>query len=235
MQLPNDPTAVVLDSHPLWADAVEAVLDRIGIRTTAKAREPEGALAAVDEHRPTLVVAELGHGGDRLGNLATIKRICERFTDTRVIVVSASADEYSIESAFNAGAAAYVTKTAHPDDLATAIRQAFDPSLYLADGKTGGRSTSRHRNGTTFNELTPREVEILRLVAQGHSNGELAAMLWITQQTIKFHLSNIYRKLGVANRTEAARWAQVHGLLDQAAVPEAWGPQRVAAADGRSA
>jgi DNA-binding CsgD family transcriptional regulator len=54
----------------------------------------------------------------------------------------------------------------------------------------------------------------LRLVAEGHSNAQLARMLWVTEQTVKFHLSNIYRKLDVANRTEASRWAQIHGLLD---------------------
>ena len=61
--------------------------------------------------------------------------------------------------------------------------------------------------------LTRRELEILTLVAEGHSNAQLARMLWVTEQTVKFHLSNIYRKLNVSNRTEASRWAQVHGLL----------------------
>jgi DNA-binding CsgD family transcriptional regulator len=62
-------------------------------------------------------------------------------------------------------------------------------------------------------ELTKRELEILRLVSEGHSNSQLAKMLWVTEQTVKFHLSNIYRKLDVANRTEASRWAQVHGVI----------------------
>src|SRR5205807_6268420 len=61
--------------------------------------------------------------------------------------------------------------------------------------------------------LTRREREILALVAEGHSNRDLARMLWVTEQTVKFHLSNIYRKLDVANRTEASRWAQLHDLL----------------------
>ena len=62
-------------------------------------------------------------------------------------------------------------------------------------------------------DLTRRELEILQLVAEGHSNSQLARMLWVTEQTVKFHLSNIYRKLDVANRTEASRWAQLNGLL----------------------
>ena len=64
--------------------------------------------------------------------------------------------------------------------------------------------------------LTRREREILALVAEGHSNRELARMLWVTEQTVKFHLSNIYRKLDVANRTEASRWAHRHGLVGTA-------------------
>ena len=62
-------------------------------------------------------------------------------------------------------------------------------------------------------DLTRRELEILRLVAEGHSNAALAKMLWVTEQTVKFHLSNIYRKLDVSNRTEASRWAQLNDLL----------------------
>jgi DNA-binding NarL/FixJ family response regulator len=66
-------------------------------------------------------------------------------------------------------------------------------------------------------DLTRRELEILQLVAEGHSNAKLAKQLWVTEQTIKFHLSNVYRKLDVSNRTEAARWAQLHGLLSEPA------------------
>jgi DNA-binding CsgD family transcriptional regulator len=66
---------------------------------------------------------------------------------------------------------------------------------------------------TEHPDLTRRELEILRLVAEGLSNAELAKMLWVTEQTVKFHLSNIYRKLNVSNRTEASRWAQLNGLL----------------------
>ncbi len=68
-------------------------------------------------------------------------------------------------------------------------------------------------------ELTGREHEILQLVAEGHSNAKLAKMLWVTEQTVKFHLSNVYRKLNVSNRTEAARWAQLNGLLPGAHAP----------------
>jgi NarL family two-component system response regulator LiaR len=169
-----------------------------------------------------MFVAELGSPGAQLDGIPCVKRVREGFPNVQVIVLSGFEDEPTIESALAAGAAAYVVKTAHPHDLATAIRQVFDPSLYLAGGKIGRRSLSG-RNGHP--DLTRREREILRLLAQGLSNSALANKLWVTEQTIKFHLSNIYRKLGVANRTEASRWAQVHGLLDDGMPPEAWSRQ----------
>jgi len=71
-----------------------------------------------------------------------------------------------------------------------------------------------HRSHPGPKVLSPRELEILRLVASGASNGRVAAELWVTEQTVKFHLSNVYTKLGVANRTEASHYAHVNGLLD---------------------
>ena len=104
-------------------------------------------------------------------------------------------------------------KTAHPDDLASAIRQAFEHSVYLAGARPVHTAAPKPQPGDDSRGLTRRELEILQLVAEGHSNAQLAKMLWVTEQTVKFHLSNIYRKLDVANRTEASRWAQVRGLL----------------------
>jgi DNA-binding NarL/FixJ family response regulator len=104
-----------------------------------------------------------------------------------------------------------VLKTALPEDLAAAIRQAFGHSIFIANGHSVRREPSE--DVPECHPLTRRELEILRLAAEGHTNAELARMLWVTEQTVKFHLSNVYRKLQVTNRTEASRWAQIHGLL----------------------
>jgi DNA-binding NarL/FixJ family response regulator len=121
-------------------------------------------------------------------------------------------DAHSIDSAFAAGAAAYVTKAAHPDDLAAVVRQVFGPSVYFADNRTAPQTPPSRADSSDLG-LTRREAEILSLVAEGHSNAQVAKMLWVTEQTVKFHLSNTYRKLNVSNRTEASRWAQLNGLL----------------------
>jgi DNA-binding NarL/FixJ family response regulator len=133
--------------------------------------------------------------------------------ELRAIVLSAHHDPAHIDSALAAGAVAYVVKTAHPDDVATAVRQAFEHSVFIPSGPPAlgvpAESARRERPGG----LTRRELEILKLVAEGHSNAALARMLWVTEQTVKFHLSNVYRKLNVTNRTEASRWAQLNGVL----------------------
>jgi two-component system response regulator DevR len=209
-------TAVLLDEHPIWLEAVEGVLHRIGIQVTGKTTSPSEALTLVEETRPDLLVAELGDangGADRATFLAKARQLVPHL---RTIVLSVHADSHHIETALGAGAAAYVVKTAHADDLASAVRQAFNQSVYAA----GARSASPLAPPTESNVgdagLTRREREILQLVAEGHSNAQLARMLWVTEQTVKFHLSNIYRKLDVSNRTEASRWAQRNGLLPEA-------------------
>jgi DNA-binding NarL/FixJ family response regulator len=131
-------------------------------------------------------------------------------------VLSAHHDTGHIDAALAAGASAYVLKTAHPDDVASAVRQAFDHSVFMSGAfptAPARAATESARRGTPGG-LTRRELEILKLVAEGHSNAALARMLWVTEQTVKFHLSNIYRKLDVSNRTEASRWAQLNGLLN---------------------
>jgi DNA-binding NarL/FixJ family response regulator len=212
MSLSEHRTAVLLDQHPLWLEAVEQVLNRIGIEVEGKATSPRNALALIEEHRPSLFVTGLEMDDEAMDGIECLALARERAPELKVIVLSALADSQHVDAALAAGADAYVVKTAHADDLASAIRQAFDHSIYLARASNGRRERTRETVEEAWG-LTRRELEILTLVAEGHSNAQLARMLWVTEQTVKFHLSNIYRKLGVSNRTEASRWAQVHGLL----------------------
>lgn len=199
----------------MWLDAVEQVLRGIGISVVGKTTSTTEALALVEEHRPELLITELEGAGGELSGLALIERSRAAVPSLRPLVLSMHQDAQIIDAALVAGASAYVVKTAHPEDLASAVRQAFSHSVYLA-GRPKLAPTPVEAAATVEDEpgLTRRELEILRLVADGHSNAQLARMLWVTEQTVKFHLSNIYRKLDVANRTEASRWAQLHGLLD---------------------
>jgi DNA-binding NarL/FixJ family response regulator len=206
-------TSVICDAHPMWLDAVELVLRRTGVEVVAKTTSPLEAVALAERHRPDLLITALEQASGELSGLVLIERSRAAVPAMRLIVLSIHADRETIDAAFAAGASAYVVKTASPEDLASAVRQTFSHSVYLP-GRPPAASPPVRPSVAHEPALTRRELEILRLVAEGHSNAQLARMLWVTEQTVKFHLSNIYRKLEVANRTEASRWAQVHGLLD---------------------
>jgi DNA-binding NarL/FixJ family response regulator len=210
--------AVVLDPHPIWLDAVEIVLARIGVTVVRKTSSGQEALATIKASKPGLLILELDPLPGEPDGFEVIRHARALVPSLRAIALSTHHDTAHIDGALAAGAAAYVLKTADPDDVASAVRQAFEHSVHLA-GAPGpdveAVAPPASVASTAPGGLTRRELEILRLVAEGHSNSQLAGMLWVTEQTVKFHLSNIYRKLGVANRTEASRWAQRHGLLTE--------------------
>ncbi len=213
--LGEDRTAVILDRHPLWVDALQRLLTQVGIKVAGATASPSEALDLIAEWRPALFIVEWdalessGHGPELLRDAAASA------PGLRSVVLATQDDPVSIDKSFAVGATMYCIKTAASEDLASAIRQAFETSIYHA-GVHRRQSSGLVAVDGPASGLTKREIEILRLVAEGYSNSQLAKMLWVTEQTVKFHLSNIYRKLDVANRTEASRWAQLNGLLPQA-------------------
>jgi len=210
----GDRTAVVLDQQPLWLDAMEQLLKRAGVNIVGKTTEPAEALGLVVEHRPDILLTDYSVSDGELDAIECVRRAQEAHPELKTVVLSATDQPQQIQAAFAAGASVFCVKTADQEDLTAAIRQAFEASIYLAHSATAAVPVEPGVAAETP-ELTRREFEILQLVAEGHSNSQLAKMLWVTEQTVKFHLSNIYRKLDVANRTEASRWAQVHGLLPE--------------------
>ena len=200
---------VVLDPIPLWREALAVSLAGIGVTVVAKTGDPRDAIAAVVEHEAELLVTafEFDGGADPL---AWISEVLERRPGTRVIAMSHSGESATIERAFGAGASAYVMKSVEPEDFASAVRQLFDHTVYYASVSPGSAvpiDVGDERAFEIGDDLTRRELEVLRLATDGRSNAELATTLWITEQTVKFHLSNVYRKLGVKNRTQASVWA----------------------------
>lgn len=208
-------TAVVLDEQPLWLNAMAQLLAGVGITLVGKTTDPGEALDLVAEHHPDVLLADINVGDGELDGMECLRRARELEPGLKMVVLSATHEPEQVHSAFAAGASVFCVKTAAQDDLMAAIRQAFETSIYLSHSVNGSARREPLSVAADAPELTRRELEILRLVAEGHSNSQLARMLWVTEQTVKFHLSNIYRKLDVANRTEASRWAQLHGLLPE--------------------
>jgi DNA-binding NarL/FixJ family response regulator len=128
-------------------------------------------------------------------------------------VLSVFSDPEHIQAALKRGASGYIVKSVNPIDLPSALRQAVEGTVYHAVGFPDVDDESNAKAAG----LTEREIAILKAVARGLSNQAIGRELWVTEQTVKFHLTNIYRKLGVANRTEAARYAYQHGLVESPA------------------
>jgi DNA-binding NarL/FixJ family response regulator len=205
-------TAVVLDEQPLWLEAMIHLLTNAGVSIVGKTTKPVEALGLVEEHHPDILLTDDSADDGELNAIECLRKAHEVHPGLKTVVLSATDHPQQIESAFAAGASVFCLKTAAQDDLMVAIRQGFEASIYLAHSK---KTTAPPEPVVSVEtpELTRRELEILQLVAEGYSNSQLAKMLWVTEQTVKFHLSNIYRKLDVVNRTEASRWAHLHGLL----------------------
>jgi len=213
-------TAVIADEHPLWLDALQTLLERLGFDVVGRAARRSDLFELLEQHEPDLLVVDLppiaDDAVDSDERYEALVRARDVNPEVRCIVLSEADDPAVLEGAFNAGATVFCVKRAEPEDLAAAIRQSFNNSIYFAPSRrfhTSAGDVPSVAEQDCALRLTKRELEILRLAADGHSNAQLARMLWVTEQTVKFHLSNMYRKLDVANRTEASRWAQRNGLL----------------------
>jgi DNA-binding NarL/FixJ family response regulator len=204
-------SAVILDRHPLWLDAMDQLVTSVGVEVVGRATDGDEAVGLIEEHRPDVFIAGIDAASNE--QVACVRNAVQSHPGLKSVVVADNTDPDAIYAAFAAGATVYCVKTAQQEDLASAIRQAFERSIYIATNESRELSPPTTQAEPAAHDLTRREVEILQLVAEGHSNSQLARMLWVTEQTVKFHLSNIYRKLSVANRTEASRWAQLNGLL----------------------
>ena len=178
------------------------------MRVVGSTSDCEEAVELVADRLPDVFIA--GADGTDCGP-SCVRRALERRDGLRVIVVGERHDPQAVDEAFAAGASVYCVRTAETQDFVSALGQAFEQSIFFATDGTHGAAPVE--DTIAAHGLTRKELEVLRLLAEGHSNAELASTLSVTEKTVKFHLSNIYRKLNVANRTEASRWAQLHGLL----------------------
>jgi DNA-binding NarL/FixJ family response regulator len=205
---------VVLDRYSLWVETVKQLAEGAGMSVVAATTSPQEAIEALGARRPSLFILGLERTAIRPGVLEALMQAAAEVSGLATVVVANDDDPNLVEQCLSSGACAYVLKTVHPDDLKTAIRQAVRPSVYLFARPSRSRSARGTKSDASkVPKLTSRELEVLRLVAEGLPNAEVARRLWISQPTVKYHLSRTYEKLGVSNRTGAARLAERYGLL----------------------
>jgi DNA-binding NarL/FixJ family response regulator len=195
---------VLLGDQPRLLDAAGELLIQHGFSVGGKSMSAEEGLALIADQTPEVALVDLQMTDD---GAAFVRGLLELHPGIAIVALSQPGRQEEIKAVLEAGAAACVLKSAAPGDLVTAVRQALHQSVFLSDEAAATPA------GNARDLLTAREVEVLKLVAVGRSNADVAKRLWVTEQTVKFHLSNIYKKLKVANRTEASRYAQLHGLI----------------------
>jgi DNA-binding NarL/FixJ family response regulator len=198
---------------------VEAI--RLGLRASGEFNlvghangRKTSARAIVDATPDVVLVDDMDHSELAVSLIRAIKEENEAIT---MLVLTVRMDPEWLDQVFDAGASGAISKAIQPVALSTLVRETVDGHLIHVGSRPAATSRSRrlraHAVATEDCPLTTRELEILQLVAAGSTNGEIARRLWVTEQTVKFHLSNIYRKLEVGNRTQASHYAHVNGLV----------------------
>jgi DNA-binding NarL/FixJ family response regulator len=202
---------LLADDHPLMLEGIRGALENEkSIEIVGEATSGAQVLSLLSHAAADLVLLDLRLPDvDGLTCLAWIR---QRYPSVKVIMLSVIAEPSEITSALEAGASAYIVKSIDRQDLAAAIRHAFSGTFFCLGG-VGRPSAGKNGNQSG---LTDRQVEILQAVTRGLTNRAIAREFWLSDQTVKFHLHNIYRTLGVSNRTEATKYAFEHGLADQA-------------------
>jgi DNA-binding NarL/FixJ family response regulator len=207
----SDGHLVVLHDDEVFAERCAEAAGSIGFKLVRTASTRIEALQAVSTFSPDLIIADLdliNRSGD--SGRSFVVDVAREQPDTKVIAVSSNEECAHVRSALAAGFVAYVVKRAETTDLAFAIEQVFRSTVYLV------HRTKELSPPSEALVLTQREFQVLQLVSEGHGNKGVAATLSVSDETVKFHLSNVFRKLGVNNRTEAAREAYRLGLLANA-------------------
>jgi DNA-binding NarL/FixJ family response regulator len=215
----NGPVRVlVADDQALVREGLMTLLESAsGIKPVAAAADGEEAVTLCARHRPDVVLMDLRM--PKLDGVQATRKIRAVQPDTEIVVLTTHADEESILDALQAGARGYLTKDAGIAEIARAVHAAANQQTLL-DPRVQSRllaaASASSRPAPSPNalpdELTPREAEVLSLIARGMSNTEIAAALVVSDATVKTHVNHVFAKIGARNRAQAVHYAYTHGL-----------------------
>jgi two-component system response regulator NreC len=203
---------VLVDDHEVVRSGLRRVLEaQPGWSVEAEAADIDRALRAVLGHKPDVLILDLNLGG--VSSLEYIPELLESSPATRIVVLTMQTEPAYARDALRAGASAYVLKESAEEELVTAVKAAAEGQTYL-NPRVGAMIAAEPPSNEADSDLTDREQEILRLLALGHTNGEVADLLFLSRRTIETHRANIQRKLDLSTRAELTRYAIEHKLLD---------------------
>jgi DNA-binding NarL/FixJ family response regulator len=210
-------SVLIADDHPLFRQGIKQILElENDITVVAQAANGDEAVRLTREHKPDVILMDINMPGSN--GLQAIKEIKDENINSKIIVLTIHEDREYLIKTIQMGAEGYVLKDAEPSVLIGAIRSVHQGQSYIQPNMTKelvkefNRLTlhGRERNGE--NRLTAREREVLKLIAEGMINKEIATKLYISEKTVKNHVSSIFRKLNVSDRTQAAIYAIKHNI-----------------------
>ncbi|HET7478767.1 MAG TPA: response regulator transcription factor [Rubrobacteraceae bacterium] len=212
---------LVADDHPMLREGLVAVLDtQEDFEVVGEASDGAEVVRLAEELRPDVILLdlEMPDTGGVTDGVAALQRLREAGSEAKAIVFTAYDTDERILGSLRAGARGYLLKGASRQEIFSAIRTVHAGGSLLQSDVTSKllASMSRDERRAAHEPLTPRELEVLALLARGRKNAEIAGNLFITERTVKFHVSSLMRKLGADNRTEAVGIAAQRGLIQLA-------------------
>jgi DNA-binding NarL/FixJ family response regulator len=212
-------TVILADDHRIFRKGLKSLLsDKAHIEVIDEADNGDEALKKAVQHKPHLVIMDIGM--PKMDGIEATRQIRERLPNTEVVILSMHAKKAYIDQVLKAGAKGYVLKDSDEDNLIAAINTVHNGGYYL-DSPIADQVLSGYFGGKTKRELheqadplSEREKEVLRLLAEGHSNQEVADILCISRKTVENHRANIVRKTGVQGQVGLTRYAARIGLID---------------------
>jgi two-component system response regulator NreC len=213
VSVPKQISIILADDHAVVRDGLKVLLDaEEDMRVVAECSDIAGTLRHVRGHKPTVLILDLvlrdGHALD------TIPMFASEMPETAIVVLTMHKDASMARQALRAGALGFVLKDAAATELVRAIRAVAAGLAYVQPEIGGLIAALDHAGPNLLDDISEREVEVLRLVALGHTSREVADMLILSVRTVESHRAHLQHKLGCGTRAELVRYALDHGLLD---------------------
>jgi two-component system, NarL family, response regulator NreC len=204
-------TVVLADDHAVVRSALRLMLEsEPEIRVVAEAGDAESAIRYVSGHRPRVLILDINMPGG--SGLAAIPEIRQQSPETEIVVLTMQDETAFAREALQAGVLGYILKEAASEELVKAVRMAAQGRTYLQP-ELGARLAAEP-DVASPDDLSERELEVLRLIALGHTNNEIAEKLFLSVRTVESHRAHIQQKLGMTTRSELVRYALDRGLID---------------------
>ena len=204
-------TVILADDHTVVRCGLRLILEREDdLEVVAEAGDVASARDQLAEHRPDVLLLDLGMPGE--STLAALPSLCEASPGTHIVVLTMESDPRCAREALATGACGYVLKDAAGDELVRAIRIVLEGGVYLHPSLGAAVVSGDTRHPT--HDLTEREVEVLRLLALGYTNAEIADEIFLSRRTVETHRARLQHKLGSAKRSDLLRFAEEQGLVE---------------------